>query len=75
MPSKARPAFVRRPNRDRRIESVCTRCNAIVANSQFRAKLERAEKEHVCDAQLLETRKKPPQPAHGKGPADRYGTA
>jgi len=75
MSPKARPAFVRRPNRERRIESICGRCNAVVAKSQSRADLERAEKEHVCDARLLESQKKPPQPAHGKEPDTRSGAA
>jgi hypothetical protein len=75
MSPKARPAFVRRPNRERRIESTCSKCNAVVATSQSRADLERAEKEHVCDARLLESQKKPPQPAHGKAPATRSDAA
>lgn len=76
MTSKARPAFVRRPSRDRRIESVCNRCNAVVATSQVRAELERAEQEHVCDARFLAHRKKPPQPeAHAKGRATRSDAA
>lgn len=76
MTSKAHPAFVRRPSRDRRIESVCNRCNAVVATSQVRAELERAEQEHVCDARQLARRKKPPQPeTQAKGPAPRSGTA
>lgn len=75
MSSKARPAFVHRPNRDRAIESVCNRCNAVVATSQVRADLERAEQKHVCDTRLLAGRKKPPQPERLKVPAHRSGAA
>lgn len=75
MSSKARPDFVHRPNRNRAIESVCNRCNAIVATSQVRADLERAEQEHVCETRLLAGRTKPPQREHPKAPAHRSGAA
>lgn len=75
MSFKARPAFVRRPNRDRTIETICSKCDAVAATSQSRADLERAEQEHICDAQLLDDRKKSPQAAYGNGPATRSRAA
>lgn len=76
MSSTARPAFVRRPNRERRIESVCSRCKAVVATSQARADLDRAEREHLCEARSLASRKKPPQPeSQARGRAARTDAA
>lgn len=49
-----RPEFVRRSNRDRTIDSVCTRCLATVASSESKAALDRAEMAHVCDTVNLE---------------------
>lgn len=54
MPLSDRPQFVRRSNRDRTVDSVCTRCLATVASSESTAKLDRAETDHVCDTINLE---------------------
>lgn len=54
MPSSDRPQFVRRANRDRTIDSVCTRCLATVASSESKSMLDRAETNHICDSINLE---------------------
>lgn len=54
MLSSDRPEFVRRSNRDRTFDSVCTRCLATVASSESKALLDEAETEHVCNSVNIE---------------------
>lgn len=75
MSSNARPAFVRRPTRDRAVESICNRCKAVVATSHLRTELERAEHAHVCDFHALPARKKMSSPDPGKVAPSRSDAA
>lgn len=54
MPPQDRPEFVRRLNRDRTIDSICTRCLTTVASSESSVVLDRSEKAHICDPANLE---------------------
>jgi hypothetical protein len=42
-------SFARRHNRDRSIDSICTRCYQTVANSEKVDDLDSVERRHVCD--------------------------
>lgn len=54
MPEQNRPEFVRRPNTDRTVDSICTNCLVTVASSASELVLDRAEKAHVCDPAYIE---------------------
>jgi len=42
-------SFARRQNRDRSVDSICTRCYQTIANSQKVADLSCEELLHICD--------------------------
>jgi len=42
-------SFARRNNRDKSVDSICTRCYQTVANSKEGDDLDSEEERHVCD--------------------------
>ena len=49
-----KPEFTHRTNEDGSVHSYCSRCFATIADSNSEAQLQAAEREHKCDARLLE---------------------
>jgi len=56
--------FIHRLNKDGTIDSICRDCFITVATSTLRSALQSKEREHRCNAALLERYKK--VQAHGK---------
>lgn len=50
--------FIHRLNEDGTIDSICRDCFLTVATSTSEADLERGERKHACDPQLIERYKK-----------------
>jgi hypothetical protein len=46
--------FVRRANKNGTTDSICTRCFVTVATGTWEADLDRAERSHVCNPQLVD---------------------
>ena len=48
--------FVHRPNYDQSYTSICARCFATAGSGTEGSELERAEKQHVCNQEVLRLR-------------------